>query len=136
MKTVEERLLESMFLNPKETKNIHNLTEDERAECSNGYNSSIEIIINDGDILVTGGTLKERCLLTDSDVDMEETLKQTTIDDVIKVSKEEEVRVYVFEDIVIVLSDIHYESNEERTYYLPISTDLTMLEGIEINDLR
>lgn len=135
--TAEERMLNILFPSyPTETKNICELTEEERKTCSNGYNTSIEII-TDG-FIVTGGTLKERSLLTNSDINMVNTLQETTTDEILKVNEEEEITLYIFDDLIIVLSDIHYESTEDRTYYLPIETDLTIFEGtdIEINDLR
>ena len=136
--TTEERLLKVLFNipGPKKTKNIHDLTEEERKNCSNGYNACINIIVDD--FIVTGGTLRERCLLTNSDINMENTLQITTTDEILKVNEEEEITLYIFDDLIIVLSDVHYESNEDGTYYLPIETDLTIFEetDIEINDLR
>ena len=135
--TAEKRLLNILFPSyPTETKNIRELTEEEIKKCVDGYNTSIKIII-DG-FNVTGGTLKERCLLTKSDINMENTLRATTIDEILKVNEEEEITLYIFDDLIMVLSDIYFESNEDRTYYLPIETDLAVFEGtdIEINDLR
>lgn len=137
MMTAEERLLEMLFPSlPTKTKNIHDLTEEERKRCDNGYNCCIEIIVDD--FIVTGGTLKERCILTDSDINMKDKLVLTTTDEILKKANEEEITLYVFEDVITVLSDIHYASNEDKTYCIPIQTDLSVFEeeGIEINDLR
>lgn len=138
MMTAEERLLNLLFTEPEQKKDIHMLTEKERAKCSDGYNTAIEIIV--GNFAVTGGTLEERCAITDSDVNMKETLKQTTVSEILKVTEEgEDVALYIFEDLIMVLSDLRYESNVERTFCLPIETDLSMLNGtdnIEVIDLR
>ena len=84
--TAEERLLNILFPSlPTETKNIRELTEEERKNCSNGYNTSIEII-TDG-FIVTGGTLKERSILTNSDINMVNTLQMTTVDEILKVNE-------------------------------------------------
>lgn len=135
--TAEKRLLNTLF--PSETtikKSINDLTEEERKKCSDGYNCCIEITVDD--FIVTGGTLEERCLITNSDINMIKTLKETTTEEVLKVNEEEEVRLYILDDLIIVLSDIHYESNEARTYYLSIETDLAEFKetDIEITDLR
>jgi hypothetical protein len=133
--TAEERMLNTLFT-PTSYKNIRDLTEEEINKCNNGYNCCIEIIVDD--FIVTGGTLEERCLITNSDINMIKTLKETTTEEVLKVNEEEEVRLYILDDLIIVLSDIHYESNEARTYYLSIETDLSAFTGtdIEITDLR
>lgn len=135
--TAEERMLNILFPSyPTETKNIRELTDEERRNCSNGYNTAIEIIVDN--FIVTGGTLKDRCLLTNSDINMENTLLATTIDEIFQRLNEEEITLYIFDDLIMVLSDIYFESNEARTYYLPIETDLAVFEGtdIEILDLR
>lgn len=133
----EERLINYIFgTTTTETKNIHELTESEKEECKNGLNAAIHIETEN--CVVTGGTLRERCLITDSDIDMADTLKETTIDEILETNKEEEVTLYILEDVILVFSDIHYESNEERTYFLPLEIDLSKLSStdIEINDLR
>ena len=135
--TMEERLLREIFSKPKQIKNIHELSAEEANKCADGYNTAIEIII-DGRILVTGGTLEERCVITDSDVNMANNLKMTSVEDILKVVNEEDVVLYIFDDIIMVMSDIHFVSYEDETSCLPISTDLSLFEGtnVEINDLR
>lgn len=138
MMTMEEKLLRAMFAEPSKKKDIADLTEEERNKCDDGHNTAIEIII-DGDILVTGGSLEERCLLANSDVNMKETLEETTTEEILKVTEEgEEVTLYIFEDLILVFSDLRYESNVERTFFLPLETLAIFegLKGIEINDLR
>lgn len=136
MKTMEERLLDALFSNPKGTKNIHELTEKERSKCNDGYNTAVEIVVDD--FAVKGGTLEERCVITDSDVNMANNLKMTSVEDILNVANEEDVVLYIFDDIIIVMSDIHFVSYEDETWYIPISTDLALFEGtdVEINDLR
>lgn len=135
--TAEERLLNRIFgTTTTETKNIHHLSKSEKEECCNGFNSAIHIETEN--FIVTGGTLRERCILTKSDINMESTLTETTIDEIVKTNEAEEVTLYILEDVILVFSDIHYESTEERTYYLPLEIDLSKLSStdIEINDLR
>lgn len=136
MMTMEEKLLRAMFAEPTHHKDIHDLTEEERKRCNNGYNCCIEIVV-DG-VVVTGGTLAERNLITNSDVSMKSTLERTTIDDIIKTSKEEEIFLYIFEDLIMVISDIKFVSTVDRTYYLPIETDLKIFNetAVTVNDLR
>lgn len=89
-------------------------------------------------IRVTGGTLFERCLLTKSDIGMVDTLKETTVEDILKVATEEGVTLYIFEDVIVVISDMAFACYESITWCLPISTDLAIFKGteVEINDLR
>jgi hypothetical protein len=132
-----ERLVNCIFgTTTTETRDIHTLSQSEKEECCNGFNSAIRIETEN--LIVTGGTLHERCLLTDADVDMPNTLTETTIEEILETNKEEEVTLYILEDIILVFSDVRYESTEERTYCLPIDTDIRIIEStdIEINDLR
>ena len=138
MMTMEEKLLRAMFAEPSTKKDIHNLTSEEVAKCNNnGYNSCIEIVVDD--FVVTGGTLEERCTIAQSDINMKNVLQMTTVDEIITTTTEgEEVSLYIFEDLILVFSDIRYESNVERTFFLPLETLAIFegLKGIEIIDLR
>lgn len=104
---------------------------------ANGFNSCISIEIPGR--VITGGTLRERCEITKSDVDMADHIRMTNIDHVLEVSEEEEVTLHIMEDIILLWSDVTFSGSVDCSWGLPIDTDLSALEGvegIEIDDLR
>lgn len=75
------------------TKDIHNLTEDERTTAKNGINSVIEIQI--GNTFITGGTLEERTQLVGEKIEAHIT------PDCIR--DEEDAEMYILEDCILIV---------------------------------
>lgn len=77
----------------EDTRNIHDLTDEERSSAKDGLNSIIEIRL--GETFVTGGTLKER-----SDLVGETVTNHITPDNI---REEEDPEIYILEDCILVV---------------------------------
>lgn len=89
--TAIERILQGNAITT--TKDIHNLTEDERATAKNGINSVIEIQIENA--FITGGTLEERSNLVG------EKITAHITPDCIR--DEEDAEMYILEDCILIV---------------------------------
>ena len=116
----EKEILKKILNEVTGTKNIHQLTPEERAAANNGMNAVIDIRV-DG-TFITGGTLKERSELVG------ETITEHINPDNIRY--EEDPEMYILEDCILVVG-----------YTLCAIVDIKPWEGVSfpcnlIHDLR